>query len=152
MRWVATICLLWCSHALAQAPSVADLDWLTGSWAGPVGDQVLEEVWNDPAGGTIAALVRMGSEKATTMLEMIVINEEDDTLMLRIQQFSRRYEPRFPTPQTMRLSELGANTATFTATGTGGLKGIVYVREDDQLTITVTLPDDNLFIAPLSAR
>ena len=47
---------------------------------------------------------------------------------------------------------MGTQTATFTATSPGGLKRIVYVREGDRLTITVTLPDDNLFVAPLTAR
>ncbi len=156
MRWMASLCLLCCAQALADAPRVTDLGWLTGDWAGPVGEQVLEEIWNEPRGGTLAALVRMGSEADTAMMELIVINEEDGTLILRMQQFSSRYESRFPAPQVMALTDMsadmGKNTATFTAASPGGLKRIVYVREGERLTITVTLPDDNLFVAPLIAR
>ena len=153
MRVIATLLLvLMSAPGLAASGKATDLDWLTGSWAGPVGDQVLEETWNAPREGTIAALVRMSGSAGTSMMEMIVINEESGSLTLRIQQFSREYEPRFPAPNVLKLTAIGENTATFKADQPEGLQQILYVREDDTLTVTVTLPDGNLFKAELNAR
>ncbi len=149
---VALLLALGTTPGLAASGKVSELSWLTGSWAGPVGDQLLEEIWNAPRAGTVAALVRMGGDAGTSMMEMIVINEEHGTLTLRIQQFSPTYEPRFPAPGVLALTALDENTATFKADQPGGLQQIVYVREGDTLTITVTLPDGNLFEADLSAR
>ena len=153
MRLIATLTLLLIGMpGMAAGGKASDLGWLTGSWAGPAGDQVLEEIWNAPREGTIAALVRMSGSSETSMMEMIVINEENDSLTLRIQQFSREYQPRFPTPNALQLIDIGDNTATFKADQPGGLQQIKYVREDETLTITVTLPDGNPFEARLSAR
>ena len=70
-------------------PKVADLAWMTGAWAGPAGQGELEEHWTAPKAGAMQAVVRMTSGDATSMVELIVIEEAVDTLRLHLQQWGR---------------------------------------------------------------
>jgi len=95
----------------AWAAAVADLAWMTGTWSGPAGPgAVLEENWTVPKAGSIQALVRMTGGGKTSMVELIVIEEEDDTLRLRLQQWDPGLKPRTPGPQVLKLVEMGDST------------------------------------------
>ncbi|TDJ41272.1 MAG: hypothetical protein E2O61_00105, partial [Gammaproteobacteria bacterium] len=61
-----------------KIPTVADLAWMSGSWSGPAGPGTLEENWIHPVDGSIASLVRMTGGGTTSMVELIIIEEEDD--------------------------------------------------------------------------
>ncbi len=66
------------SSSFAGPPAkVADLAWMTGNWAGNLGPNQLEENWIMGEAGSIAAMVRMTGEGATSMFEMITIEEVD---------------------------------------------------------------------------
>lgn len=135
------------------AASVKDLAWMTGSWAGPVGQQTLEENWIQPSGGSIASLVRMTGNGATSMIEMIVIEEEDDSLVLRIQQWNPGFKPRTPEPQTMKLVEMGKNRVGFKATESGGMNTLTYSRPNpDTFNIDIESGTGAKFQINLKAR
>ena len=53
--------------------SVNSLSWLTGSWQGPIGDNLLEETWLPPRAGTIVALVRSTNDSSTQFVEIVHI-------------------------------------------------------------------------------
>ncbi len=91
----------------ASAAGVADLAWMTGSWSGAVGPGTLEENWAEPHDGSIASLVRMRGDGATSMIELIVIEEEEGSLVLRIQQWDPGFKPRTPSAQRMNLASIG---------------------------------------------
>lgn len=122
---------------------VADLAWMTGSWAGPAGpENTLEENWTAPADGSIGALVRMRGAGATSMIELIVIEESDDTLVLYIQQWDPGFTPRPAGPQQMKLVSMDDRTVTFKSVTEGGLNGLTYSRPaDDTFTIDVETAD-----------
>lgn len=130
----------------ASAAGVADLAWMTGSWTGAVGPGHLEENWSRPLDGSIASLVRMRGDGATSMIELIVIEEEDDSLVLRIQQWDPGFKPRSPNAQRMNLVATGDRTVSFKATEPGGLAGLTYSRpSDDTFTIDVETADGGKF-------
>jgi hypothetical protein len=139
----------------AIAADINDLAWMTGRWAGAMGPATLEETWNQPLAGTMVAAVRMSGPTetgpaATSMVELITINEENDNLVLRLQQFSKTMEPRFPA-QPLQMTSLGNKTVTFEAIGEGGLSKITYSRpENNTFNIEVTLTEGTNFVAPLS--
>ncbi len=138
-------------NAAEPTTSIDTLAWMEGSWAGPTGPSRLEETWSAPAGGTMIAAVRMTTGEETSMAELIIINEEDNGLTLRLQQYSRKHEPRFPA-QPLRMTEQSSNSVTFEATGPGGLKKITYSRpKDDEFNIHVLLTEGQEFVAPLRA-
>ncbi len=139
---LAALLLFIAASALAEPPRVTDLAWLTGNWsgaAGPAGD--LEENWSAPRGGTIVSAVRSVGEK-TSMIELVLIEEENDTLMLRLQQWNPGFKPRTESPQVMKLKSMGKNTVTFEATGEGGLRELTYSRPGKKdFTVGVKLPN-----------
>ena len=133
----------------AYAASIADLAWMTGTYAGAVGPGELEENWTVPKAGSIQAVVRMTGGGATSMVELIVIEEEDDTLMLRLQQWDPGMKPRTEAPTVMKLAELGENTVTFAVVGEGMFSTLGYTRDGDTFTISITNPDGSSFDLPL---
>lgn len=162
----STRMLLWAALALALtisssaqadhhgALSVASLAWMTGHWAGPAGpDATLEENWIEPADGSIASLVRITGNGKTSMVELIIVEEENDSLVLRLQQWDAGYKPRTPMPQTMKLVDQTDNSVSFATTGEGGLKNLKYTRpETDQFHIEVETAEGEKFTLKLNAR
>ena len=78
----AAVCTASPALAAEDAPKakIADLAWMTGHWSGPMQNGTLEENWIQPTAKSLAALVRSTSGDATSMIELIVIEEENDTL------------------------------------------------------------------------
>ncbi len=134
--------------------SVDDLAWMTGSYAGPIGDGgSLEENWIRPKDGSIAALVRITSDGATSMVELIVVQPEADSLVLHIQQWDTGFAPRAGGAQKMKLTNLGENTVSFQAVSEGGLKSLTYSRPTpDLFTVDVETADGTKFQIPLKAQ
>ncbi len=140
--------------ANVQPASVQSLKWMAGTWAGPLGDSTIEEAWTEPSNGSIAAVVRFTKENATQMVELIVVTEEDGTLVLRLQQFSAQSAPLKESVATLYLTGQKDQQATFTAEDlSGGLKQLVYTREDEHtFSVEVTLAEGNSFKALMSAK
>ncbi|HJN50181.1 MAG: DUF6265 family protein [Pseudomonadales bacterium] len=136
-----------------KAASVSDLAWMTGSWAGPAGQQTLEENWIQPIGGSIASLVRMTGNGKTSMVELIVIEEENDSLVLRIQQWNPGFAPRTEAPQVMKLDVMAENRVGFRATQAGGMKTLTYSRPSaDTFNIDIETDAGAKFQINLKAR
>ena len=134
------------------AASVADLAWMTGTWSGPVGGgNVLEENWTVPKAGSIQSLVRMTGPNGTSMVELIVIEEEEGTLRLRLQQWDPGMKPRTEAPSVMTLTELGENTVAFKAEEGAMFDKLCYTRDGDGFTISITNPNGGQFDIPLKA-
>ena len=134
LRWTLAAALAWAVSAGAdEHPTVGDLAWMTGSWAGPVGGgMTLEENWILPIDGSIASLVRMTGNGATSMVEMIVIEEENDSLVLRLQQWDPGFVPRTPGPHTLTLRELGDNRVSFEAGDEAAFRNLTYSRPEPE--------------------
>ena len=118
------------AHAEPPAARIADLAWMTGAWEGPMGEgAVLQETWLEPAGDAMMAAVRVLKDGKTDMVELIVIEESEGTLIFRIQQWSKSYEPRMPAPQKLVLAELGENSVRFEAEEAGNaFRSLTYSR------------------------
>ena len=136
----------------AEAPTVAALSWMTGTWVGPVGAGELEETWTAPRDGAIQAVVRMTGDGKTSMVELIVIEEEAGSLTLRLQQWDPGFKPRTPAPATMKLVELGDNTVAFEATSKAEIAKLRYTRNGDAFTISVKNAAGGTFELPLAGR
>lgn len=154
----STAALLLCvtfSTAWGEVPVVADvgdLAWMTGTWAGPVGDGVLEENWIVARDGSIGAFVRITGAGTTGMFEFIAIEQTGDTLVLHLQQWNPGMTPRTPAMQAMRLAALGDRQVRFVATAPGGLRALGYSRPTDTtFVVEVLTPDEQTIQIPLSA-
>ncbi|MDE0006745.1 MAG: DUF6265 family protein [Gammaproteobacteria bacterium] len=143
------LCLAFAPPALAA--SIDDLAWMTGTWSGAVGPGVLEENWTVPRDGSIQSVVRMTGGGQTSMVELIVIEEEDDTLVLRLQQWDPGMKPRTEGPTVMKLAEMGESTIAFEVVGEGMFSTLRYTRDGDTFTISITNLDGSSFDLPLTA-
>jgi hypothetical protein len=142
------------SSAAQTQGAIADLAWMTGGWEGPIGPgQTLEENWIKPTGGSIASLVRVTGNGKTPMVELIVIEEENDSLVLRIQQWDPGFKPRSAEPQTMTLTDIGENRVSFLAASEGGMKTLGYSSpEAGAFNIDIESSDGKKFTIKLKAR
>lgn len=132
---VALIALLVTSSGLAEVgdePTVADLAWMTGSWIGPFGEQMLEENWNQPSAGTIACLVRITGDDQMRMLELILIEEVDNSLLFRVRQWLPGYVPRRAEVQLMTLAEISDRRVSFDGVGDSDFKRLTYSRPTEE--------------------
>jgi len=161
MRVMCFVIGLAAAHAgfAEDAPRVADLAWMTGSWDG-AGDNVLEENWSLPRAGTIDSLVKSTGPDGTDMVEIVHIEEAEGTLHLYLQQWNVPFSPRTPQAQKMTLREMTANSVMFDAVGDGGLKALGYERiyndadnpADDEFHINVVLPNDQSLTLKLTPQ
>ena len=138
-------------HLDAEKPCISHLSWMTGSWAGNIGGPVLEENWTEAKAGSIAALVRITSAEGTSMVEIVNIQEMEDTLVLHIQQWDPGFVPR-AAAQKMMLDSLGEQSVNFAAVSPVGLTTLGYsLTAEHQLLLPITTADDQAMTIPLAA-
>jgi hypothetical protein len=148
----ALLCLLSVTVFAAPKATVDDLAWMQGAWAGDLGPNRLEERWNAPRGGTLASLVRMTGPTGTSMIELIVIEEEAGSLVLRLQQWNPGFKPRTEGPQVFALESLGKKTVSWKALGSTGLQSLTYSRQGKRkFQVDGTTEDGSAFTAKLRA-
>jgi len=153
LLFTATLLTLSTGTLAQPAASIDQLDWMTGNWAGQLGPNQLEENWIATEGGSIAAMVRMTGNDATSMFEMITIEEMGGTLVLHIQQFDPGFEPRTESAQEMILEEITDNSVRFRAVSEGGMASLGYSNPSaDSFMIHVGRPDGGTLDIPLQAR
>lgn len=139
--------------AAGPAATIDQVAWMTGNWAGQLGPNQLEENWISTEGKSIAAMVRMTDGDATSMFEMITIEEVDGSLVLHIQQWNPGFEPRTESAQEMELSEITSNSVKFVAVDEGGMASLGYSHPDaESFIIHVGRPDGGVLDIPLQAR
>ena len=143
--------MIWTALALAgtvnagearPAASIADLAWMTGAWQGPAGeDAILQETWLEPSDDAMAAVVRMLEGGRTDMMELIIIEEAEGSLVFRIQQWSKGFEPRMAGPQKLVLAQLGENRVRFVAEDANSVfRSLTYSRPSEaSFNIQLTL-------------
>jgi hypothetical protein len=131
----------WC--AAQPAASVDQLEWMTGTWQTALGPNTLEESWVAPAGGSIAAMVRMYGE-STSMFEVFTIEEKDGTLTMTVQQWNSGFEPRQPEAQQLILSEISDQRVMFEAVTEGPMTKIGWSRSGDTLSLELGTPTGDI--------
>ena len=110
--------------------TVESLSWLTGSWEGPIGEDLLEETWLPPRAGTIVALVRSSNESGTNFVEIIIIKEINGTLELQLQLFKNSLLPIDSHPHRFELTKIEENYISFKGVTSGAHKTLSYERPE----------------------
>lgn len=123
-----TLCL---AMTARSEPNIQDLEWMTGTWRGAFGTMEIEESWNEPRAGIIQAMVRLSNENKLMIIEMIVIEEIDDSLRLHIQQWDPGMIKHDPEKQRMDLVSIGERSVSFEAIDEGLLKKLTYKRTSE---------------------
>ncbi|MYD44402.1 MAG: hypothetical protein F4W90_11005 [Gammaproteobacteria bacterium] len=138
------------SMSAAGEASVTDLDWMTGSWRGKMGPNIIEETWSKPSSNSIQASVRIIANEAAVIHEFIVISKVEDSLELALQQWAPGYAPLGPATK-MKLVELTENSVTFKASEGAEIQQLTYRRRDEAtFEIAVTTKSAPEFVMVLS--
>jgi hypothetical protein len=133
--------------------SIEQLDWMTGNWAGNLGPNQLEENWIATEGSSLMAAVRMTGADATSMFELITIEEVEGSLVLHIQQWDPGLEPRTESAQEMELAEITANSVKFVDASGFGMPTLGYSHPDsDTFIIHVGQEGGGTFDIELKSR
>ena len=150
-KTIYTILLTTFLNNLANGANIEDLAWMTGSWSGTFGPLSVEESWMPPRAGTMGTLVRLSSAQGTSMIELIVIREEGDTLRLHLRQFSPELELRLA--QDMRMKSLDGQSVRFIAEQGESIRELAYRRESpDRFVVDVTTADGAILTAEMVAQ
>ncbi len=111
--------------------SIQDLAWLSGTWRGRVGEDVVEEIWGEPVGPGTVGVFRWLKGDDVHLYEMIAVEEADDALWMRLRHFSGGLTP-WPSeasgPESWRLTENEGRRAVFLNEGLEFPRRIIYRR------------------------
>lgn len=142
MKWwfpiLAVVMMMNSSNAMADrvAGRVADLSWMAGYWTGPFGEETLEEHWMHPSNDTVLGTVRLTQDGATRMMELILIEQVEDSLLFRVNQWLPGMESLHAEPQVMTLKSIGDRSVVFESAGGFVFKSLAYSRPaDDRFVI-----------------
>ncbi len=71
--------------------SIEDVAWLAGNWKGEGLGGIIEESWAPPLGGTMMGMFRLVNDGVISFYELMVIQESEGSLMLRVKHFSPEF-------------------------------------------------------------
>ena len=126
--------------------TIESLSWLTGSWEGPIGGDLLEETWLPPRAGTIVALVRSSNESGTNFVEIIVIKEVNGTFELQLQLFDDSLKPINKKPHSFELTKIENNYISFKGVSAGAHKTLSYQRPEKNVFFIRFQPYEGDFV------
>ena len=126
--------------------TIESLSWLTGSWEGLIGGDLLEETWLPPRAGTIVALVRSSNESGTNFVEIIIIKEINGTLELQLQLFDDSLKPINKNPHSFELTKIENNYISFKGVSAGSHKTLSYQRPEKNVFFIRFQPFEGDFV------
>ncbi|MEE2608489.1 MAG: DUF6265 family protein, partial [Pseudomonadota bacterium] len=100
-----------------------------------LGPNQLEENWIASEGNSLMAAVRMTGNDATSMFEMITIEEAEGSLVLHIQQWDPGFVPRTESAMEMELTEITGNSVSFVNVSGFGMPTLGYSHPDSETFI-----------------
>jgi len=127
------------------APELAGLTWLSGTWAGTMGEGAYsEETWSTPAGSCMVGMWRLIEEGQARVLELLTLTVEDGAVVLRLRHHDGAlvaWEEK-GAPLTLTLVRRGNREAAFEGTEDGTSIRLTYRRTGDRLDVVLEKPDE----------
>lgn len=71
--------------------TIADIEWLAGSWTGTGLGGVSEEIWSKPRGGIMMGTYRLIKEDKPVFYEMMMMIEKEGSIVLRLKHFDPNF-------------------------------------------------------------
>ena len=136
----------------AKKPRLSDLAWMAGRWEGKALGGEVEEHWSRGAGSSMVGMFRLVKDGKTTVLEFLMIAEEEGEVVYRFKHFSPRMVPWEEKPLFYRLVELSGEKAVFESPDIipGKPSRLDYMKTGaDSMTIRVGGTEEGSFLVPL---
>lgn len=142
------------TESSTTANPMEGLAFLTGIWRGAwQGNATVEETWSQPMGRSMIGMLRIVDASGTpTMHELTTITHENDQIILRIRHADSQlnFWPLEREPGPLVLIEIDTNVAVFASEDpNAGLQQVIYAVENDRVTVTLTMQDDQTFAIPM---
>lgn len=115
--------------------AVDDLAWMAGEWTADADGKWTEERWSTPCGGIMLGTSRSVKDGAVREFEFVRVEDGKDGAPAYIAQ------PGGGAPVAFRLVKSEAASATFENPGHDYPQRIVYARNGDALTATISAID-----------
>lgn len=117
--------------------TLADANWLVGSWAGDAFGGRFEEVWNAPSAGSMVGMFKLIEKGEVKFYELMLIVEEEGSLSLKVKHFTSEFTAWEDSEDyiTFRLVGIGKDQLHFS-----GLS--FYRRDDDSIDAFIAMRDD----------
>lgn len=112
-------------QASAKA-TIADIEWLAGSWLGTGLGGVSEEIWSKPQNGVMMGNYRLIVDGKPVFYEMMWLAEMEGTLVLKIKHFNPNFvgwEEKDKTVDFKFVSKEGSRV---------NFSGLTFERSDDK--------------------
>ena len=130
-------CLISLGVQASDKVSIDEFAWLTGHWVGDGFGGVSEEVWGQPMAGSMLGLYRHISDDKTNFGEYIQINEEADSIRLRLKHFSADLVGWETKEDYVEFPFVSVEP------GRAVFEGLVYeLVSEDKMTVRLTLHND----------
>lgn len=116
----------------AEAPTLADISWISGDWqTAPGGRRQIEEHWTAAAGGSMMGVSRTVADYKTVEFEYLRIEQRADGIFYVA-------HPKARCPGTdFKLTRASATEAIFENPQHDFPKRIIYRKTDDGLTASI---------------
>jgi hypothetical protein len=127
--------------AAAESASLSKLDWLAGRWVDDSGGNLSEETWTAPSGDGILGMWRLVVKGQITLSEILTIQAEGQTLVLRLRHFDAKLVGREEKDKPLELTLAGWNEseARFEGPGSDGTGLALTYRHPDADTLACTV-------------
>jgi Domain of unknown function (DUF6265) len=106
--------------------SIADVEWLAGSWLGSGLGGVSEEIWSKPQGGVMMGAYRLIMDGKPVFYEMMWLTETEGTLMLKLKHFHPNLVGWEEKDKTVDFKFVGRNGNRI------NFSGLTFERTDDK--------------------
>ena len=128
----------------AERATVEDLAWLAGHWRGEEAGSLSEEIWMEPAGGSMLGMWRLVTDGEARVFELLALVERESGPVLLIRHFGPALVAReaVASPVTLPLLGAAAGEAIFEGDENGKTVRLTYRREgEDGLVAVLEKPD-----------
>jgi len=116
----------------SAAATIAQVEWIAGTWIGAQGTATIEERWTSQAGGSMLAVSRTLRAGVMSEFEFLCISERDGTLVYTAM-------PNAAAPTDFTLTRIDAESATFENPAHDFPKMVRYAkRSDGSLEATIS--------------
>jgi len=125
----------------AESASLSTLGWLAGRWVDDSGGNVSEEIWTAPSGDSILGTWRLVVKGQIKLSEILTIQAEGQTLVLRLRHFDAKLVGREERDKPLELTLAGWNEreARFEGPGSDGQGLALTYRHPDADTLSCTV-------------
>jgi hypothetical protein len=69
--------------------TLEDVRWLAGHWRGEGLGGISDEIWSEPAAGTMVGTYRLVKDGEVSFYELMVLQEREGSLVLRLKHFTK---------------------------------------------------------------